>query len=61
MKKIAGKTLVAFGVMGLVALGAGAASAVTTYTGSLTSSAGITGTNESGRQPHFQLDREQRP
>ena len=44
MKKIASKTLVAFGVMGLVALGAGSASA-TTYTGSLTSGAGITGTN----------------
>jgi len=43
VKKIAGKTLVAFGVMGLVALGAGSASA-TTYTGSLTSGAGITGT-----------------
>ena len=45
MKKIAGKTVAALGVMGLVALGAGSADAVT-YTGSLTSAGGgITGTS----------------
>jgi hypothetical protein len=39
VKKIADTTLVEFGVMGLVAFGAGSASAVT-YTGTLTSAGG---------------------
>jgi hypothetical protein len=43
VKKIAGTTLVAFGVMGLVAFGVGSASAVT-YTGTLTcADGGLTG------------------